>query len=133
MYLRHPHPYFGPITTALRRHELNRLAHLAAQWPKRFFDFAALNADNRPVGACSMFIDDSLAGFVAGLYDVGVLEEERNRGVGSAMIAHALRFARTRDARQAVLLASGMGCGMYRSVGFREVCKIAYWYRSVTS
>ena len=127
MYLRHPHPYFGPITTAIRRHELNRLAHLAAQWPKRFFDFAALAADNRPLGACSMFIDDSVAGF----YDVGVLEEERNQGIGSAMMAHALRFARVQAATQAVLLASGMGCGMYRRVGFREVCKIAYWYRTL--
>jgi len=129
IYLRHPHPYFGPITTALRRHELNRLAHLAAQWPKRFFDFAALDADNRPVGACSMFIDDAVAGF----YDVGVLEGERRQGIGSAMIAYALRFARVQAARQAVLLASGMGCGMYRRVGFLEVCKIAYWYRSVRS
>jgi len=126
MYLRHPHPYFGPITTDIRRHELNRLAHLAAQWPKRFFDFAALDAHNRPVGACSIFIEDA----VAGLYDVGVLEDERNRGIGSAMIAHALRIARTLGAKQAVLLASGMGCGMYRRVGFREVCKITYWYRA---
>ncbi len=127
MYLRHPHPYFGPITTAIRRHELNRLAHLAAQWPKRFFDFVALAAGNRPVGACSMFVNDSVAGF----YDVGVLEEERNRGIGSAMLAYALRFAREQGSTQAVLLASGMGYGMYRRVGFREVCKIAYWYRSL--
>jgi GNAT superfamily N-acetyltransferase len=126
IYLRHPHPYFGPITTDIRRHELNRLAHLAAQWPKRFFDFAALDADNRPVGACSMFIDDAVAGF----YDVAVLEEERNQGIGSAMMAHALRFAREHGAKQAVLLASGTGYGMYRRVGFHEVCKIAYWYRA---
>jgi ribosomal protein S18 acetylase RimI-like enzyme len=126
MYLRHPHPYFGPITTAIRRHELNRLAHLAAQWPKRFFDFVALTTDNRPVGACSMFLDDGVAGF----YDVGVLEPERNRGIGSAMMALALRSAREHDATQAVLVATGIGCGMYRRVGFREVCQIAYWYRA---
>jgi GNAT superfamily N-acetyltransferase len=126
LYLRHPHPYFGPITTAIRRHELNRLAHLAAEWPKRFFDFVALAPGNRPVGACSMFLDESIAGF----YDVGVLEKERNQGIGSAMIAHALRFARERGATQSVRLASGMGYGMYRRVGFHEVCKVAYWYRS---
>jgi GNAT superfamily N-acetyltransferase len=127
MYLRHPHPYFGPITTAIRQHELNRLAHLAAQWPDHFFDFVALAAGNRPVGACSMFLSDSAAGF----YDVGVLESERGRGIGSAMMAHALRFARDRAQKQAVLLASGMGYGMYRRAGFHEVCKIAYWYRSL--
>jgi len=126
LYLRHPHPYFGPITTAIRRHELNRLAHLAAQWPKRFFDIVALAKDNRPVGACSMFLDDGVAGF----YDVGALEQQRNQGIGSATMAHALGFAREQGATQAVLLASGMACGMYQRVGFREVCRIAYWYRA---
>jgi GNAT superfamily N-acetyltransferase len=127
MYLRHPHPYFGPITTSIRRHELNRLAHLAAQWPDHFFDFVALAAGNRPVGACSMFLNEAAAGY----YDVGVLETERNRGIGSAMMDHALRFARDRDRKQAVLLASGMGYNMYCRAGFREVCKVAYWYRSL--
>lgn len=127
MYLRHPHPYFGSITTAIRRHELNRLAHMSAAWPKKFFDFVALGAENRPIGACSMFVDESVAGF----YDVGVLEKERDQGIGSATIAHAVGFARDCGATQAVLLASGMGYGMYRRAGFREVCKIAYWYRSL--
>jgi len=127
MYLRHPHPYFGPITTSIRQHELNRLAHMAAQWPQNFFDFVALAAGNRPVGACSMFLSESSAGF----YDVGVLEIERGRGIGSAMIAHALQFARDRDWKQAILLASGMGYNMYCRTGFHEVCKIAYWYRSL--
>jgi len=127
MYLRHPHPYFGPITTSIRRHELNRLAHLAAQWPDRFFDFVALAAGNRPVGACSMFLSETATGF----YDVGVLGSERGRGIGSAMLAHALGIARDRGQKQAVLLASGMGYGMYCRAGFREVCKIAYWYRSL--
>jgi GNAT superfamily N-acetyltransferase len=124
LYLRHPHPYFGPITTAIRRHELNRLAHLAAQWPDRFFDFVALDPGNRPMGACSMFVNDS----VAGLYDAGVLQEQHGRGIGSAMMAHAVGFARERGATQAVLLATGKGNGMYSRVGFREVCRIAYWY-----
>jgi hypothetical protein len=34
-------------------------------------------------------------------------------------------------AGQAVLLASGLGNGLYRRLGFREVCQIAYWYRSL--
>jgi GNAT superfamily N-acetyltransferase len=131
LYLRHPHPYFGPITTSIRRHELNRLAHLAAQWPKRFFDFVALAAGNRPVGACSMFMNETKLESAVGFYDVGVLEAERGQGIGSAMMAQALRFARERGATQAVLLASGMGYGMYQRAGFREVCKVAYWSRAL--
>jgi len=128
MYLRHPHPYFGPITTPIRQHELNRLAHLAAQWPDRFFDFVALAAGNRPVGACSMLLSES----AAGIYDMGVLESERGRGIGSAMMAHALNFAEQRGTAQAILLASGMGNGMYARAGFHEVCTIAYWYRALS-
>jgi GNAT superfamily N-acetyltransferase len=127
MYLRHPHPFFGAITTDMRRHELNRLAHLAAQWPANFFDFVALAAGNRPVGACSMYLSEASAGF----YDFGVLEDQRNKGIGSAMLAHALRVALDRGKQQAVLLASGMGYSMYCRAGFQEVCKIAYWYRSL--
>jgi GNAT superfamily N-acetyltransferase len=127
MYLRHPHPFFGAITTDMRRHELNRLAHLAAQWPANFFDFVALAAGNRPVGACSMYLSEASAGF----YDFGVLEDQRNKGIGSAMLAHALRVALDRGKQQAVLLASGMGYSMYCRAGFQEVGKIAYWYRSL--
>ena len=94
MYLRHPHPYFGPITTAIRRHELNRLAHLAAQWPDRFFDFVALDRAIVRSAPAVMFVNDS----VAGLYDAGVLEEARGRGIGSAMLAH--RLPRRRAAPQ---------------------------------
>jgi ribosomal protein S18 acetylase RimI-like enzyme len=74
-----------------------------------------------------MFVNDS----AAGLYDAGVLQQHRGRGIGSAMLAHALGFARDRGATQAVLLASGMGSGMYHRAGFRKACKIAYWYRSL--
>jgi len=74
-----------------------------------------------------MFLSESAAGF----YDVGVLESERGRGIGTAMIAHALRLAHDRDRKQAVLLASGMGYNVYCRTGFHEVCKIAYWYRSL--
>jgi len=74
-----------------------------------------------------MFLSESAAGF----YDVGVLESERGLGIGSAMMALALGFARDRDQKHAVLLASGMGYNMYRRAGFQEVCKVAYWYRSI--
>lgn len=78
-----------------------------------------------------MFLNETKFESGAGFYDVGVLEKERDHGIGAALVAHALHFARARGATQAVLLASGMGYGMYRRVGFREVCKIAYWYRSL--
>lgn len=131
MYLRHAHPYFGKINTPVRRHELNRLAHMAAQWPDRFFDFVALAAGNRPVGACSMFLSGSPEKFVAGFHDAGVLEAERRKGIGTALLIHALHIAQARGATQAVLLSSGLGKEMARAAGFQEVCKVSYWYKAL--
>lgn len=124
LFTRHPHPYFGPIRTALRRFELARLAHLSALRPRRVWDFAALR-EGTLVGGCTLFLDHEVAGF----HDVGVLPSARRRGIGAAVMREACAFARERGAAGAVLIASGMGYGMYERVGFREVGRIGYWYR----
>lgn len=125
LYKKHPHPYFGPITTAIRRFELTRLKRLHQERGGEFFDFVALQGD-RPVGACTMFRSAVAIGF----HDVGVIQSERGTGIGSSLIAHACRVARERGGKDAVLLSSGMGYGVYLRAGFEEVCKIGYWYRA---
>ena len=61
---------------------------------------------------------------------MGVFESERGTGVGSALLAHMLRFAKQHHSRLAVLLSSRVGESMYKQAGFREVCRIAFWYRA---
>jgi GNAT superfamily N-acetyltransferase len=78
------------------------------------------------VGAATL----CLSAYAAGIHDVGVVEEERGKGIGSALIAHVLRVARERGQKHAVLISSGMGETMYQRVGFREVCRIGFWYRA---
>lgn len=72
MYAQQPHPYFGRISTPIRRYELARLASLSARAPRDVFDFAAIE-NGRPIGACTL----ALSASAAGLHDVGVVADRR--------------------------------------------------------
>lgn len=123
IFQRHPHPYFGPIRSPLRRFELHRMSRLSAARPRRTFNVMVERA-GVPIGAATLFI----AGDTAAFFDVGVLEAERQRGIGTALMKVGCAFAREHGVRNAILLSSGMGYGMYLRAGFREVGRIAYWY-----
>ena len=131
LFRRHPHPFYGPMRSPMRRAMLAAMARGAADRPRRVWDFAALRA-GVPVGFVSVFLGDRGEGKsnAAGMHDVGVLPAERQKGIGAALMHHACAFARERGYPGAVLIASGMGEGVYRRAGFREVGRIAYWYRS---
>ncbi|MBI4661999.1 MAG: GNAT family N-acetyltransferase [Verrucomicrobia bacterium] len=126
IFRRTPHPYFGHITTPIRRFELARLAHLASQRPRRVWEFAATLA-GVPVGVGTICLGPR----VAGVFDVGVLPDHRGRGIGTALVGHLCAFARERGMSGATLIATGMGEGVYRRAGFEEVCKMSYWYSSL--
>ena len=64
-----------------------------------------------------------LAGGVVGLYGVVVLPEARGRGIGTEMSLHPLRVARSMGFHIGVLDATQQGIGIYRRIGFKEVCK----------
>ena len=125
VYARHPHPMWGRINTPIRKAALASIQHLTSTHADRVMDFAALDG-GRPVGACLLYLGRT----VAGIHDVGVAGTDRGRGVGTAMIAHVLRVARERGQRYAVLISSEMGFGMYQRAGFREVCRMGFWYRA---
>jgi GNAT superfamily N-acetyltransferase len=125
-FARGVHPSFGRITTPIRRFELDRLAALVRADPERTWDFVAF-AEGEPAGACTLYGGAE----VAGLWDVAVVESRRNRGIGTALVAHACSFARKRGFAGAVLIASGMGESMYHRVGFRKVCEIGFFYSAL--
>nr|WP_236593853.1 GNAT family N-acetyltransferase [Burkholderia gladioli] len=58
------------------------------------------------------------------MFDVSTASDQRRRGLASAAMHAALTLARERDGvRRAALQASPDGLGVYRRLGFGEVCR----------
>ncbi len=64
---------------------------------------------------------------VAGIYDVATLPAWRRRGLGTAVTRAAMAEAIGRGSRTAILHSSRAGAGVYRSLGFTEVCPIGQY------
>lgn len=79
--------------------------------------------DGEAVATCSMF----LAGGVAGLYDVSTIPEKRRRGIARSITQAAMRGARALGCDTVILHSSPLGAGVYRSLGFRDVCDIGQY------
>lgn len=76
--------------------------------------------EDRPVSTTSVL----LAGELGGIYHVATLPQARGRGIGRAVTLAAMKHARDRGAQRAVLQSSEMGFGVYRSIGFEDVCPL---------
>lgn len=90
---------------------------LGSRSPFRHF-LARLNGE--PVATCSLF----LGAGVAGIYDVSTVPERRQRGIGRQITWAAMHEARALGYRMAILHSSALGAGMYRGLGFQDVCAI---------
>jgi GNAT superfamily N-acetyltransferase len=123
-----PHPSIGPITTEIRRFQLEADKHQIAETPRRVFQFFAWEGD-RALGAAVVLASDG----VAGIHDVMVKETERGRGIGTALVHACLTYGRNVGCDNAMLISTGMGESLYRRCGFREVCRIGYWYRGLAN
>lgn len=88
--------------------------------PRSPFRHYLARLDGQPVATCSLF----LGAGVAGIYDVSTLPERRRRGIGRRVTAAALDEARAEGCRVAILHSSALGAGMYRALGFTDVCPI---------
>jgi GNAT superfamily N-acetyltransferase len=97
--------------------ELALTIGLGARSPFRHF-LARVNG--QPAATCSLF----LGAGVAGIYDVSTLPERRKRGIGRRITAAAMHDARALGYRMAILHSSSLGAGMYRALGFKDICPI---------
>ncbi len=79
--------------------------------------------DGEPVGLASVFV----SGNVAGVYNVGTVEEQRGKGIGTAMTLASVLDGRRRGCRVAVLQSSKVGFPVYARMGFRQSCRCAVY------
>ncbi|MFL5796668.1 MAG: GNAT family N-acetyltransferase [Actinomycetota bacterium] len=75
--------------------------------------------EGRPVASSGLMV----GGGVAGIYNVATAPDVRRRGIGAAMTAAAVAQGRDRGYEVVVLGASELGSGVYRRMGFAEVCR----------
>ncbi|MCK7555493.1 GNAT family N-acetyltransferase [Chitinophaga sedimenti] len=75
------------------------------------------------VGQSALFFSD-----VAGIYNVGVLQAFRGRGLGKALTAAACQYAREQGYTLATLNASDMGQPIYEQMGFKKLGNGMTWW-----
>lgn len=78
-----------------------------------------------PVGASTLI----LGAGVAGVYNVATVPDVRGRGIGTATTLRCLADARELGYRAAILQSRTEAAGIYRRLGFRELCRIALHVR----
>ena len=76
--------------------------------------------NNEPVSCGTVYITVESTG----IYDVVVKEKHRNKGFGSSMFAYLMNEAKKNNTKYCVLQASSDGAGIYRKMGFVDVCSI---------
>ncbi len=68
---------------------------------------------------------------VAGIYSVSTLPKARGKGIGAAITLKPLRDAHHMGYHIGVLQSSNMGFNVYSNLGFKHLCQIEYFYRSL--
>ncbi len=105
------------------REAMSRLAAAVGYGEDRPWRRFVGSIDGRPVGSAGLMTTER----VAGVYNVATVPDARRLGVGAAMTAVALREGRSRGFEVAVLGASTKGYGVYRRMGFAEVCRVGLY------
>jgi GNAT superfamily N-acetyltransferase len=100
---------------------------LARARPRRVWHLGAWR-DGRPVGHATLSVTTGRLG-VAGIYDMGVAQHERRRGIGRALTVAALELGRRTGCAVATLNATPEGEVLYRQLGFRSFGVAQTWWR----
>ena len=78
--------------------------------------------DDEPVATAGVFLSD-----VAGIYHVSTCPDMLRKGYGSAMCYTVLKSALASGYKDIVLPASQDGLGIYKRLGFEEICELNVW------
>jgi len=107
-------------------------AQVRAEWPYReSLDCVVEAPDGRFAAYCLCWPDDEHR--VGEFEPVGVRDEFRRRGFGTAVCTFALQRLHEEGGRQAIVYcASGPACALYESLGFRIHASLVEYSRSET-
>ena len=101
-------------------------------WSKLGLGFPVRNylgyLNGEPVATSCVFF----GGGVAGIYSVATLPSARGKGIGTAITLYPLLRAREMGYRVGVLQSSEMGFNIYKRLGFRHLCQIENFYKTIT-
>jgi GNAT superfamily N-acetyltransferase len=101
-------------------------SRLAGTQPRRVWHLGAWR-NGSPVGHALVNVTTGRLG-VGGIYDMGVAESERRRGIGRALTLSALQIAGAQGCRFATLNATAEGELLYAALGFRSVGVAQTWW-----
>lgn len=121
VFKRQAHPSPGKLTTKQRKAEWgyhNSLVRSGKAW-----SLAAWQGDQVVGTALLVPKQQSVA-----IYNVAVFDEDRKKGIGSAMMRESLRFAKQQGMRSAVLSAASKAVPLYQRVGFELVGEYGSYY-----
>jgi GNAT superfamily N-acetyltransferase len=76
--------------------------------------------ENQPVATSLLLLTEK----AAGIYFVTTLADHRKKGIGSAVTAATLQYAKSSKMRFATLQASPDGLTVYQRLGFKEYCRV---------
>ena len=110
------HPYHGPITTKSRRLAMKSGNCMLKERPDDYVSYL-LSVRGTPASAVTIF----RTGSMAGVYDVGTIEDMRGKRYAQKLLTYALREAADDGAKAAGLIAVARAEPLYQRVGFRPL------------
>jgi GNAT superfamily N-acetyltransferase len=108
-------PYGNSLLMAYRNKPKNVSIHHFIGWDL-----------NEPVSVSSIYVSDT----VAGLYNVGTPKKHRNKGYGSALSIHSIKYAQQIGIYDKIILQTELGDDaerLYKTLGFEQAFSAAIW------
>ncbi len=75
--------------------------------------------NGEPVAIGSLFIQD----LVAGIYHIGVIPEERGKGISTTLTLHLSKIAHKLGCRHVIVSAESRAFATYAALGFERICR----------
>jgi ribosomal protein S18 acetylase RimI-like enzyme len=104
-------PVFG-----MEREEIKKYNDVVSKLDNAWF-FLAYD-ENIPVGTGHIYIDDQDLAYIS---TIGVLEANRRKGIGTAIMEECIDFSFKNGAKYVGLHASEMGINLYKNMGFEQI------------